>query len=109
MRMGIAACSINAGLYSRAACGTPICIVLAAYSCICEVAATASSTKLISFTHLMQVHPYHPGTTRRTGAPWSLVSALPFISVARNARAFVNSSTVNTQLAPGTELTDFVV
>ena len=44
-------------------------IVLAAYSCICEVAATISFVKVISFTHLMQVHPYHPGTTKRTGAP----------------------------------------
>src|SRR5580704_13959540 len=107
--MGMAACSMVAGWYSRASCGTPFCIVLAAYSCICEVAVAESSVKVISSTHLMQVHPYHPGTTRRTGDPWSLVSGLPFISVARNAPAFRSSSVVNTQLAPGIELADFVV
>src|SRR5579859_4825019 len=104
--MGMAAGSMMAGLYSRASCGTPLCIVLAAYSCICEVAAVISSANVISFTHLMQVHPYQPGTTKRTGAPWSRVSGVPFISVAKKAPAFVSSSEVKTQLAPGTELAD---
>src|ERR1700724_838449 len=56
----------------------------------------------------MHVHPYHPGTTKRTGAPWSRVSGWPFISVARKALAVCSSSRENIQLAPGTELADVV-
>ena len=33
----------------------------------------------ISVSHLIDAVPPQPGTTRRTGAPWSAVSALPFI------------------------------
>src|SRR5277367_2008961 len=82
----------------------PSCSVLAAYSRIWEVASTSSFTKVRLFTHLMQAQPYHPGTTSRTGAPWSRVSGWPFISVARNAPAACNSSRRKIQLAPGTDV-----
>ena len=42
------------------------------------VAGAVSSTSVISFTHLMHVHPYHPGTTSLTGKPWS--RACPLVS-----------------------------
>src|SRR5260370_11995481 len=62
----------------------------------------------MAFTHLMHVHPYQPGATRRTGAPWSLVKGRPFISVARKAFADWSSSNVKIQSAPGIDVADFI-
>src|SRR5260370_26332593 len=62
----------------------------------------------MAFTHLMHVHPYQPGATRRTGAPWSLVKGRPFISVARKTFADWSSSNVKTQSAPGIDVADFI-
>src|SRR5437879_10941502 len=56
----------------------------------------------------MEVQPYQPGIISRTGAPWSLLSGCPFISVARKALEALSCSTVKTQSAPGIDVADFI-
>ena len=65
-----------------------------------SVAGASSGTSVIVSTHLIAVHPYHPGTTSLAGAPWSRVSGLPPIFVARNAPARTRSAREKIQLAP---------
>src|SRR5262245_23723737 len=95
-----------AGKKSFASRGLPFWWVRPAYSLICEVAFAPSSTNVIRSTHLMHVHPYHPGTTSRMGAPWSGDNGFPFSFVARNAPALASSSNVKIQLAPSTDVAD---
>ena len=77
-----------------------------ANSIICDVAGSSPPTQRISFTHLIQAQPYQPGTTRRTGAPWSGVIAAPFMRVARKAPVEVMAARGSIQLAPGCDRSD---
>ena len=74
-----------------------------ANSSIWVVAGTSALVQRMSFTHLIQEQPYHPGTTNRTGAPCSAVSGWPFMRTARKGAVRAIWSSDNTQLAPGKE------
>src|SRR5438477_12688402 len=95
---------MRAGRKSFATGGLPIWWVRPAYSSICEVDSAESSTNEIWFTHLMQVQPYQPGTTRRTGPPCSRERGGESICVARTAWELKRSASLKMQHAPGAEV-----
>ena len=57
----------------------------------------------------MHAQPYHPGTTSRSGNPWSSARASPFIPVTSHGPSSVSISRGNTQLAPGRDRVDVAV